>query len=27
VDGRTGGYESAAGTTITRSVERELTKC
>lgn len=27
VDGRTGGYESAAGTTITRNVERELTKC
>jgi acetylglutamate kinase len=27
VDGRSGGYESAAGTTITRTAERELTKC
>ena len=27
VDGRTGGYESAAGTTITGTAERELTKC
>ncbi len=27
VDGRTGGYESAAGTTITRTSERQLTNC
>ena len=27
VDGRSGGYDSAPGTTITRSSERELTKC
>jgi acetylglutamate kinase len=27
VDGRRGGYESARGTTITRTPERELTKC
>ena len=27
VDGRNGGYESAAGTTITGTVERELTNC
>jgi acetylglutamate kinase len=27
VDGRAGGYESAAGTTITNTSERELTKC
>ena len=27
VDGRTGGYDAAAGTTITRTAERELTKC
>jgi acetylglutamate kinase len=27
VDGRTGGYESARGTTITRMPERELTNC
>ena len=27
VDGRAGGYEAAAGTTITANAERELTKC
>jgi len=27
VDGRSGGYESARGTTITRTPERELTQC
>ena len=27
VDGRSGGYESAPGTTITRTSERELTQC
>jgi acetylglutamate kinase len=27
VDGREGGYESAAGTTIAKDAERELTKC
>ena len=27
VDGRAGGYESAAGTTISRTAERELTQC
>ena len=27
VDGRSGGYESAAGTTITSAAERELTNC
>jgi acetylglutamate kinase len=27
VDGRSGGYESAPGTTITRMSDRELTKC